>query len=172
MDFKKVNMFDGFKLETQKFNNINIRYRIGGKGYPLLLLHGNPQTHVMWHKVAAKLSKHFTIVASDLTGYGGSEKPSTDENFTNFTKRDMASVKVEMMRILGFQDFFVCGHDRGGRVAYRMALDHSQIIKKIAVLDIIPTFDAFNLSNKEFSVVIIIGFFYLNLLPTRKTYKC
>ena len=151
MDYKKVNMFDGFKLETQKFNNINIRYRIGGKGYPLLLLHGNPQTHVMWHKVAAKLSKHFTIVASDLTGYGGSGKPSTDENFTNFTKRDMASVKVEMMRKLGFQDFFVCGHDRGGRVAYRMALDHSQIIKKIAVLDIIPTFDAFNLSNKEFS---------------------
>ena len=68
MDLKKINMFDGFKLETQKFNNINIRYRIGGKGYPLLLLHGNPQTHVMWHKVSAQLSKHFTIVASDLTG--------------------------------------------------------------------------------------------------------
>ena len=79
-------MFDGFKLETKKFNNIYIRFRIGGNGYPLLLLHGNPQTHVMWHKVVPDLSKHFTIIASDLTGYGGSAKPLTDKNYSNFTK--------------------------------------------------------------------------------------
>ena len=122
----------------------------------------------MWHKVVPDLSKHFTIIASDLTGYGGSAKPLTDKNYSNFTKRDMAYIQLEMMTKLGFQDFFVCGHDRGGRVGYRMALDHSNIVKKIAVLDIIPTFDAFNLSNKEFSSDITIGISYLNLLRYQK----
>ena len=94
-------MFDGFKLETKKFNNIDIRFRIGGNGYPLLLLHGNPQTHVMWHKVVPDLSKHFTIIASDLTGYGGSAKPLTDKNFQILQR--IWYISVEMMTKLVFR---------------------------------------------------------------------
>ena len=130
----KINMFDGFKLETKKFNNINIRYRIGGKGILYFFFMEILKHMSCGIKLSAQLSKHFTIVASDLTGYGGSAKPSTDKNYSNFTKRDMAYIQLEMMTKLGFQDFFVCGHDRGGRVGYRMALDHSNIVKKLLFL--------------------------------------
>src|SRR5947209_4702063 len=101
-----------------------IRVRHGGSGPPLLLLHGHPQTHYMWHAVAPQLAQHFTIVAPDLRGYGESSKPATTPDHEPYSKRAMARDQVAIMRHLGFDRFSVAGHDRGGRVAYRLAIDH------------------------------------------------
>ena len=143
-------MFDGFKLEIRKVNNVSLRCRIGGSGPPLLLLHGNPQTHVMWHLIAPQLSQRFTVVASDLTGYGESSKPPSSEDHFAFSKRSMGNDQLALMNDLGFDKFSVVGHDRGGRVAYRMALDHQKTITKITVLDIIPTLETFQRSDVKF----------------------
>src|SRR6266513_6270525 len=102
----------------------------GGAGPPLLLLHGYPQTHVMWHKVAPLLAREFAIVATDLRGYGDSSKPDSGPGHAGYSKRAMAQDQVEVMSQLGFESFFVAGHDRGGRVAHRMALDHPGRVKK------------------------------------------
>ena len=111
----------------------------GGNGPPLLLLHGYPQTHVIWHKVASRLARHFTVIATDLRGYGDSAKPAGGEAHAAYSKRAMALDQVEVMEALGFGRFFVAGHDRGGRVTHRMALDHGDRVLKAAVLDIVPT---------------------------------
>lgn len=112
--------------------------RKGGTGPALLLLHGYPQTHVIWHKVAPQLAKHFTLIIPDMPGYGESEGPAADD-VAGYSKRSMAGLLVEMMQALGFDKFFVAGHDRGARVTYRMALDHPQRILRAACLDIMPT---------------------------------
>src|SRR4029078_973157 len=109
----------------------------GGNGPPLLLLHGHPQTHVMWHAIAPRLAQDFTVVASDLRGYGESSKPATTADHMPYSKRAMAQDQVALMRQLGFEHFFVAGHDRGGRCAYRMALDHPERVLKLTVLDIL-----------------------------------
>ena len=140
-------MFDGFSLETIDVNGVSIRTRRAGNGPPLLLMHGNPQTHVMWHKIAPKLAEHFTVVATDLRGYGDSSKPPTDEKHMPYSKRAMAADQVAVMRACGFERFYAAGHDRGGRVAYRMALDAAEAVQKLAVLDIIPTGDAYARMN-------------------------
>lgn len=111
----------------------------GGTGPALLLLHGYPQTHVMWHKVAPALMQHFTIVAADLTGYGNSGKPLTDTQHTPYSKRAMAADMLDVMRQLGHTTFHLAGHDRGGRVAHRLAVDHPDSVSRLAVLDIAPT---------------------------------
>src|ERR671930_1467615 len=129
-------MFEGFKLETIDTGEATIRVRHGGSGPPLLLLHGHPQTHVMWHRVAPRLAEEFTVVAADLRGYGDSSKPPHTDDHAPYSKRAMARDQVEVMRQLGFERFFVVGHDRGGRCAYRMALDHPGVVQKLAVLDI------------------------------------
>jgi haloacetate dehalogenase len=134
-------MFDGFKLATAETGEVAIRYRIGGAGPPLLLLHGHPQTHVMWHKVAPRLAEHFTVVAADLRGYGGSSKPRSTEDHEPYSKRAMARDQVALMQSLGFERFHVAGHDRGGRAAYRMAFDHPARVERLAVLDILPTWE-------------------------------
>jgi haloacetate dehalogenase len=118
-----------------------IRARHGGSGPPLLLLHGNPQTHVMWHKVAPRLAENFTVVATDLRGYGDSGKPPTAPDHGPYSKRTMAADQIAVMEHFGFREFAVAGHDRGGRVAYRLALDHPERVTKIAVLDIVPTWE-------------------------------
>lgn len=140
-------VLDGFSLETIDVNGISIRTRRAGSGPPLLLLHGNPQTHVMWHKVAPKLAEHCAVVATDLRGYGDSSKPPTDERHMPYSKRAMAVDQVALMRACGFERFYVAGHDRGGRVGYRMALDAPEAVQKLAVLDIIPTGDAYAKMN-------------------------
>lgn len=145
-------MFPDFKLTSITTDAVTIRARIGGSGPPLLLLHGNPQTHVMWHKVAPTLARHFTVVATDLTGYGRSSKPASQPDHAPYSKRAMARDQVALMRKLGYARFFVAGHDRGGRVAYRMALDHADVVQKLAVLDIIPTGEAFARANREFAL--------------------
>ena len=162
-------MFKGFHLKTIKVNDVSIRLRIGGSGPPLLLLHGNPQTHVMWHLVAPELIKRFTVIATDLTGYGESSKPASSADHGAYSKRSMASDQVAIMRALGFKQFSVAGHDRGGRVAYRMALDYSDSITKLAVLDIIPTLDSFQRTNSEFGLGYYHWFFLAQPSPLPET---
>ena len=149
---KKAQMFEGFTLSWIDTGEATIRVRHGGSGPPLLLLHGHPQTHAMWHKVAPRLAQSFTVVAADLRGYGGSSKPPTTPDHMAYSKRVMSRDQVEVMRQLGFERFFVAGHDRGGRCAYRMALDHPERVLKLAVLDIIPTGEAFKRANMEFGL--------------------
>lgn len=132
-------MFEGFEELTVDTGEASIHLRRGGNGPPLVLLHGHPQTHVMWHLVAPVLAQRFTVVAADLRGYGNSSKPPTTEDHEPYSKRAMARNQVAVMEELGFPSFSVAGHDRGGRVAYRMALDHPDRVERLAVLDIIPT---------------------------------
>ena len=145
-------MFEGFELSTIDTGETTIRVRRGGSGPPLLLLHGNPQTHVMWHLVAPRLAQEFTVVATDLRGYGESGKPPSTDNHEPYSKRAMARDQVAVMRQLGFERFAVAGHDRGGRVAYRLALDHPDRVEKLAVLDIIPTGEAFRRADFKFGM--------------------
>jgi haloacetate dehalogenase len=132
-------MFEGFETGEIHTGEADIHYRRGGDGPPILLLHGHPQTHVMWHRVGPALAREFTVVATDLRGYGDSSKPASSPGHEPHSKRAMARDQVEVMRQLGFERFSVAGHDRGGRVAYRMALDHPDRVERLAVLDIIPT---------------------------------
>jgi haloacetate dehalogenase len=145
-------MFEGFELSTIDTGETTIRVRRGGSGPPLLLLHGNPETHVMWHLVAPRLAQDFTVVATDLRGYGESGKPETTPDHEPYSKRAMARDQVAVMRQLGFERFMLAGHDRGGRVAYRLALDHPERVEKIAVLDIIPTGEAFRRTDFTFAM--------------------
>ncbi|MGH2561695.1 MAG: alpha/beta fold hydrolase [Thermomicrobiales bacterium] len=145
-------MFDGFESTTIDTGETTIRVRHGGSGPPLLLLHGHPQTHAMWHLVAPRLARDFTVVATDLRGYGDSGKPPTRQDHEPYSKRAMARDQVEVMRQLGFERFFVAGHDRGGRVAYRMALDHPERVTKLAVLDIVPTGEHFRRADMAFAL--------------------
>lgn len=145
-------MFDGFALETIDLGEVSLRVRHGGSGPPLLLLHGHPQTHVMWHRVAPTLAQHFTVVAPDLRGYGRSSKPPSTLDHVPYSKRVMARDAVALMQRLGFERFRVAGHDRGGRVAYRLALDHPGRVEALAVLDIIPTGEAFRRTNMAFGM--------------------
>lgn len=128
--------FTGFRIKTEGAEIDGLR---GGEGPPLLLLHGYPQTRAIWHKVAPELARHFTVVAPDLRGYGGSSKPPGGPDHAGYSKRAMAQDMMEVMAALGFERFAVCGHDRGGRVAHRMALDHEARVTRLAVLDIAPT---------------------------------
>src|SRR6478609_9439658 len=131
--------FPGFKPFTFQTSGATINGVIGGSGPPVLLLHGAPQTHISWRIVAPKLAANYTVVATDLRGYGDSSKPADGENHANYSKRAMALDQVEVMHHFGFDRFPVIGHDRGGRVGHRMALDHSDKVTKLSVLDIIPT---------------------------------
>jgi haloacetate dehalogenase len=145
-------MFDGFELDTVDAGEARIRVRRGGSGPPVLLLHGYPQTHAMWHRVAPLLARDFTVVATDLRGYGDSSKPETTEDHEPYSKRAMARDQVAVMRSLGFEEFSVVGHDRGARCAYRMALDHPERVRRLAVLDIVPTAEAYRRTDMRFAL--------------------
>jgi|SRR5437867_7783720 len=121
-------LFPGFKTAKIKTSGATLNLVSGGKGSPVLLMHGYPQTHVLWHKIAPKLAEKFAVVAADLRGYGDSSKPEGGEKHENYSKRAMALDMVEAMHQLGFEKFAVVGHDRGGRVAHRLALDHANVI--------------------------------------------
>ena len=133
-------MFPGFTQHRISTSGAEINLRRGGEGPPVLLLHGYPQTHLCWHRVAPALARDFTVVAADLRGYGDSAKPPSAPDHAPYSKRKMAQDMVEVMKHLGFARFAVVGHDRGARVAYRAALDHPDTIAKLAVLDIVPTY--------------------------------
>ncbi|MGE5374900.1 MAG: alpha/beta fold hydrolase [Bacteroidota bacterium] len=145
-------MFEGFKLSMVDIGDAVLRVRHGGDGPPLLLLHGHPETHVMWHKIAPLLARDFTVIAADLRGYGQSSKPASTPDHFPYSKRVMAMDQIALMGHFGFDEFSIVGHDRGGRCAYRMALDHPNRVRKLAVLDIIPTGEAFWRTNMDFAM--------------------
>ncbi len=145
-------MFEGFTLTRVATPEGEVRLRHGGSGPPLLLLHGHPQTHVMWHRVAPWLARDFTVVAPDLRGYGESFKPPTAADHEPYSKRAMGRDQIAIMRHFGFERFFVAGHDRGGRVAYRLALDHPDSVSRVAVLDIVPTGEMFRRADMSFGL--------------------
>jgi haloacetate dehalogenase len=136
-------VFDGFELRTVN----GVRLRRAGRGAPVLLLHGHPQTHAMWHAVAPNLARRFTVIAADLPGYGRSAPVASG------SKRGMAVKLIATMAELGFSRFSIAGHDRGGRCAYRLALDHPENVDRIAVLDIVPTAAMWRRVDKEFGLV-------------------
>ena len=132
-------MFDGFTRETVRTTGAEINLVRGGSGPPVLLLHGAPQTHAMWHGVAPALAQERTVVAADLRGYGDSSKPPGGGDHAQYSFRAMALDQVEIMRALGFERFALVGHDRGARVAHRLVLDHPAAVERVALLDILPT---------------------------------
>jgi haloacetate dehalogenase len=144
--------FDGFKLEHVAVRDGSIRLRRGGSGPPLLLLHGNPQTHAMWHLVAPELAKTYTVVCPDLRGFGGSLKPPATADHEPYAKINMARDMVELMGKLGHDRFAVASHDRGSRVAHRMAIDHPGKVLKLAVMDIVPTLEHFERADMQFGL--------------------
>jgi haloacetate dehalogenase len=144
--------FEGFALEFREAAGKRFRLRRGGDGAPLLLLHGNPQTHAMWHKVAPVLARRFSVVCPDLTGYGLSDKPPVSEDHAPYAKRAMAADMLALMRALGHERFRVVAHDRGARVAHRMALDHPGAVDRLCTMDIIPTLEHFERADMAFGM--------------------
>ena len=142
-------MFDGFTRKQITTQEATINLVRGGSGYPVLMLHGYPQTHVCWHMVAPVLAERFTVVCPDLRGFGDSAKPPSDPEHLTYSKRVMAQDQIEVMQSLGFNKFAVVGHDRGARVAHRMALDYAEKITRLALLDILPTSTAFANVDKD-----------------------
>ena len=140
-------MFEGFTEQVIPTTESSVFARVGGSGPPILLLHGYPQTGACWQAVAPALAERFTVMVPDLRGYGRSGKPASDDVHMPYSKRAMATELVEAMSALGHTRFAVAGHDRGGRVAYRMALDHSEVVTHVAVLDIVPTFTTWEAMN-------------------------
>lgn len=163
-------MFSGAPLEKCRVSTgIEIAYRTYGAGPPLLLLHGYPQNHRMWHKVAPSLAEKFTLVISDLRGYGDSDKPETDVDHAPYSFRAMAEDQASLMATLGHQDFFVAGHDRGARVVHRMCLDHPERIRRAAVLDIAPTLSMFEQTDMAFAMGYYHWFFLAQPAPLPET---
>ena len=158
-------MFEQFERGDITIAGNTIHYVRGGSGPALLLLHGHPQTHVIWHKVAATLARHFTVIAADLRGYGDSGKPAGLPDHSNYSKRTMAAELVALMAQLGHDEFDLMGHDRGGRVAYRMALDHPHQVRRLVVLDIAPTLAMYEQTGREFATRYYHWFFLIRPAP-------
>jgi haloacetate dehalogenase len=144
--------FDGFTLETREVNGVSLRLRRGGEGPPLLLLHGNPQTHAMWHKLAPVLARRFTVICPDIRGYGFSTKPAVSPDSAAMSKREMAADLAALMTSLGFERFGVVSHDRGARVAHRLALDHAARVERLCTMDIVPTLAHFERTDMAFAM--------------------
>jgi haloacetate dehalogenase len=157
--------FPGFKRFTVQTSGAVINGVIGGQGPPVLLLHGAPQTHITWRLVAPRLAANYTVIASDLRGYGDSSKPADGEEHANYSKRAMALDQVEVMRHFGFSRFPVIGQDRGGRVAQRLMLDHPDKVTAGAVLDIIPTYYLYTHVDIRFVQAYFHWFNYLRQAP-------
>ncbi|MGI8563506.1 MAG: alpha/beta fold hydrolase [Candidatus Dormibacter sp.] len=157
--------FAGFAQHRLRANGVVINALVGGAGAPLLLLHGAPQTHFIWHRMVQRLARDFTVVATDLRGYGDSDKPSGRSDHANYSKRTMAQDQVEVMRLLGFDSFLVVGHDRGGRVGHRMALDHPERVRRLVTLDIAPTLAMYEQTSMEFAKAYFHWFFLIQPVP-------
>ena len=144
-------MLKNFISKKIKTTDALINTKIAGTGPPILLMHGYPQTHLMWHKIAPQLSKKFTVIVTDLRGYGDSSKPETDNSHIVYSKKRMASDQVEVMKALGFKKFYAVGHDRGARVLHRMMIDNQNSVKKAVFMDIVPTLTMYNTADKNFA---------------------
>ena len=163
-------MLDGFEFRKETVSTgVDIAFRIGGAGPPLLLLHGYPQTHVMWAKIAPGLAERFTVVMSDLRGYGDSAKPASDVRHEAYGFRAMAGDQAALMTALGFERFAVAGHDRGGRVTHRMCLDHAARVTRAAVLDIAPTLTMYERTDMAFALGYFHWFFLVQPEPFPET---
>ncbi len=158
-------LFPGFRVLDVPTPDVTIRACVGGAGPPLLLLHGYPQTHAIWHAVAARLRDRFTLVCADLRGYGASGKPPSDETHAPYSKRAMAGDMAALMSSLGFERFGVAGHDRGGRVAHRLAIDHPGRVERLAVLDIAPTREMYRDTREAFARAYWHWFFLIQPAP-------
>jgi haloacetate dehalogenase len=145
-------MFDTFNSRLVEVDRGAIFARVGGEGTPVLLLHGYPQTHIMWHAVIEQLTDHHTVVVVDLPGYGRSFRPETADDHSPYSKRALANDLVQLMAALGFEEFAVAGHDRGGRIAYRMALDHSKAVTAVGAFDVVPTGEVWSRADAELAL--------------------
>ncbi len=158
-------MFEGFDAAFVDVSDGQIFCRIGGEGPPLLLIHGNPQTHVMWYKCVHELAKHYRVIAADIRGYGQSllmpRDIEGDPDHMNYSKRKMAQDMAELMSALGHDRFFVAGHDRGGRVAHRLARDYADRVAAMCVLDICPTLDMYEQTDMDFATAYFHWFFLI-----------
>lgn len=162
-------MFEGFRRSRVDVGDVEINLVVGGSGAPLLLLHGYPQTHLIWRSIAPRLAETFTVISSDLRGYGDSSKPAGLPDHSNYAKRAMANDQVAVMRRLGFGRFMLCGHDRGGRVAHRLAIDHPGCVDKLAVLDIAPTKAMYEGTTRNFAQAYYHWFFLTQPAPFPET---
>jgi len=160
-----MSLFPGFGRKKVRASGATINLVAGGEGPPVLLLHGYPQTHAMWHKVAPSLARDYTVVCADLRGYGDSSKPNGVPGHANYSKRAMALDMVEVMEALGHPRFHVVGHDRGGRVAHRMARDHGRRVQTLTVLDISPTLKMYESTNMQFAKAYYHWFFLIQEAP-------
>ncbi|HKQ27103.1 MAG TPA: alpha/beta hydrolase [Burkholderiales bacterium] len=158
-------LFPGFQTRKVRTSGATIHLEWGGNGPPVLLLHGYPETHAMWHKVAPELSRDYTVVCADLRGYGDSSKPKGLPDHSNYSKRAMAQDMVEVMRALGHESFHVVGHDRGGRVGHRLARDHGRRVKSLTVLDISPTLKMYRSTTMQFAKAYYHWFFLIQEAP-------
>ena len=158
-------LMPGFRWRDIDAHGIRIRTAVGGSGPPLLLLHGHPQMHLTWHKVAPDLVERFTVVATDLRGYGDSAKPEGGADHVNYSKRAMAADQVAVMRALGHERFRIVGHDRGARVTHRMALDHPGAVEKLVLIDIAPTATMYARTDMEFARRYFWWFFLIQPYP-------
>ena len=159
--------FEGFEDRQRDVGSTGLRVRAGGKpdGPPLLLVHGFPQTSALWHRVALRLAPHFRLVMPDLRGYGESDKPVGEPDHANYSKRALAADLQALMRSLGHERYFVAGHDRGARVAHRLALDQPQSVLRLAVLDIVPTLDMYEATDMRFASAYYHWFFLIQPTP-------
>ncbi len=161
--------FPGFERAQIKVSNASINLVHGGRGPAVLLLHGYPQTHCIWHRIAPRLAEKYTVVAADMRGYGDSSKPAGLPDHSNYSKRAMALDQVEIMQQLGHGEFYLVGHDRGARVAHRLALDHPQRVKKLAVLDICPTRTMYARTDRDFAKAYFHWFLLIQPAPFPET---
>ena len=160
-----MSLFAGFTQKRIRTSGASINLVMGGEGPPVLLLHGYPQTHAMWHKVAPQLARDYTVICADLRGYGDSSKPRGIPGHGNYSKRAMARDMAEVMAELGYRGFHVVGHDRGGRVAHRLARDYPKRVRSITVLDISPTLKMYQSTNMQFAKAYYHWFFLIQEAP-------
>ncbi|WP_354685879.1 alpha/beta hydrolase [Cupriavidus necator] len=162
-------LFPNFEPFRRQLGEVEIAGVQGGSGPPLLLLHGHPQSHLIWHRVAPALADHFTVIATDLRGYGSSSAPAGNPGHERYSKRTMAQDQVDLMAAFGFQRFALCGHDRGARVAHRLCADHPEAVSRAMLLDIAPTLAMYERTSMAFAAAYWHWFFLIQPAPFPET---